>query len=180
YVLGEDNTAQRRDVVLGRMADGLRVVQSGLEPTDTVIVNGLQKVFMPGMPVTPTEVAMDAPAEAADSVAVVPEATPLKPSPEGEGYSDPVLPLMRREHGGRPLPWECGGASCDSSRASPGPSGRRSSRSIPRGRPPDRNFTQAARAATAAIAARTHSNGILPLLHRPPDLRRRAVDRDLR
>src|SRR5690606_41957690 len=32
YVLGEDNTAQRRDVVLGRMADGLRVVQSGLEP----------------------------------------------------------------------------------------------------------------------------------------------------
>ncbi|HLT43922.1 MAG TPA: efflux RND transporter periplasmic adaptor subunit [Luteimonas sp.] len=72
YVLGEDNTAQRRDVVLGRMADGLRVVQSGLEPTDTVIVNGLQKVFMPGMPVTPTEVAMEAPAEAADSVAVVP------------------------------------------------------------------------------------------------------------
>ncbi len=71
YVLGEDNTAQRRDVVLGRMADGLRVVQSGLEPTDTVIVNGLQKVFMPGMPVAPTRVAMESPDGAPDAVASV-------------------------------------------------------------------------------------------------------------
>ena len=65
YVLGEDNTAQRRDVVLGRVVDGLRVVQSGLAPEDKVIVNGLQKVFMPGMPVAPKPVAMDAPASEA-------------------------------------------------------------------------------------------------------------------
>ncbi len=58
YVLGEDNTAQRRDVVLGRAIDGLRVVESGLSPGDTVIVSGLQKVFMPGMPVAPKRVAM--------------------------------------------------------------------------------------------------------------------------
>src|SRR5690606_33035000 len=63
YVLGEDNTAQRRDVVLGRVVDGLRVVQSGLEPGDKVIVNGVQKVFMPGMPVAPKQVAMETPAE---------------------------------------------------------------------------------------------------------------------
>jgi len=68
YVLGEGDTAQRRDVVLGRVVGGLRVVQSGLEPGDKVIVNGLQKVFMPGMPVAPTQVAMEAP-PAADHVA---------------------------------------------------------------------------------------------------------------
>src|SRR5690606_34449222 len=71
YVLGEDNTAQRRDVELGRMAEGLRVVRSGLSPDDRVIVSGVQKVFMPGMPVDPTEVAMEAPDDAADVVASV-------------------------------------------------------------------------------------------------------------
>lgn len=68
YVLGEGSTAQRRDVVLGRMADGLRVVRSGLAANDKVIVNGLQKVFMPGMPVAAKPVPM-APAAAGDRVA---------------------------------------------------------------------------------------------------------------
>lgn len=58
YVLGEGNTAQRRDVTLGALANGLRVVDTGLKPGDKVIVNGLQKVFMPGMPVAPKQVAM--------------------------------------------------------------------------------------------------------------------------
>jgi len=58
YVLGEGDTAERRDVVLGSVIDGLRVVEQGLAPGDRVIVNGAQKVFMPGMPVAPTEVAM--------------------------------------------------------------------------------------------------------------------------
>ena len=40
------------------MIDGLRVVDTGLKPDDKVIVNGLQKVFMPGMPVAPKVVAM--------------------------------------------------------------------------------------------------------------------------
>ena len=71
YVLGEDDTAQRRDIELGRMADGLRVVRSGLLPEDRVIVSGVQKVFMPGMPVAPTEVAMEAPEGAAGVVASV-------------------------------------------------------------------------------------------------------------
>ena len=62
YVVGKDNTAQRRDVVLGRSVDGLRVVASGLTPRDRVIVQGVQKVFFPGMPVVPKQVAMGAPA----------------------------------------------------------------------------------------------------------------------
>ncbi len=51
YVLGDDSTAQRRDVVLGRMADGLRIVEAGLKAGDQVVVNGIQKIFFPGMPV---------------------------------------------------------------------------------------------------------------------------------
>lgn len=58
YVLGPDSTAQRRDVVLGSSVDGLRVVTSGLKPTDRVVVDGLQKVFFPGMPLKPTIVDM--------------------------------------------------------------------------------------------------------------------------
>ncbi|MBP6216043.1 MAG: efflux RND transporter periplasmic adaptor subunit [Luteimonas sp.] len=68
YVLGKDNTAQRKDVVLGRVIDGLRVVESGLSPGDAVIVSGLQKVFMPGMPVAPKKVAMPS-AQSAERVA---------------------------------------------------------------------------------------------------------------
>ncbi len=59
YVVGADNKAQRKDVELGRATDGLRVVRSGLGAQDRVIVNGVQKVFFPGMPVDPTLVAMD-------------------------------------------------------------------------------------------------------------------------
>ena len=58
YVVGEDNTAQRRDIVPGRIVEGLRVVESGLAAGDRVIVNGVQKVFMPGMPVAPKAIAM--------------------------------------------------------------------------------------------------------------------------
>lgn len=61
YVLGPKNAAVRKDVVLGRSIDGLRVVQSGLAPTDKVIVHGVQKVFFPGMPVAPKQIAMGAP-----------------------------------------------------------------------------------------------------------------------
>lgn len=60
YVLGPKNVAVRKDIVPGRMADGLRVVTSGLASTDKVIVGGVQKVFFPGMPVKPATVAMTA------------------------------------------------------------------------------------------------------------------------
>jgi membrane fusion protein, multidrug efflux system len=59
YVLGAVNTAQRKDVQLGPLVDGLRMVQSGLGTGDKVIVSGLQKIFYPGVPVTPKESAME-------------------------------------------------------------------------------------------------------------------------
>ncbi|WP_442951970.1 efflux RND transporter periplasmic adaptor subunit [Orrella sp. JC864] len=51
YVVDEQGRAQRRDVTLGRKAEGLRIVEQGLAPGEQVIVNGTQKVFFPGMPV---------------------------------------------------------------------------------------------------------------------------------
>lgn len=69
YVLGADHKALRKDVVLGRLIGGLRVVQSGLDAKDKVIVSGTQKIFFPGMQVQPDEVAMVAPAGGTATVA---------------------------------------------------------------------------------------------------------------
>ena len=51
-VVGADNSVQPRKVVLGPIVDGLRVVRSGLDPTDRVIIDGQQRV-RPGMKVAP-------------------------------------------------------------------------------------------------------------------------------
>jgi membrane fusion protein, multidrug efflux system len=59
YVLGAGDTAQRKDVQLGPLVDGLRIVQSGLGTGDKVIVGGLQKILYPGVPVTPKDSAME-------------------------------------------------------------------------------------------------------------------------
>jgi multidrug efflux system membrane fusion protein len=64
YVLGQNSTAQRKDVTLGRTIDGLRVVSAGLARDDQVVVDGVQKIFFPGMPVKATVVSMDKPAVA--------------------------------------------------------------------------------------------------------------------
>ncbi|ANR77889.1 MULTISPECIES: efflux RND transporter periplasmic adaptor subunit [Kosakonia] len=60
YIVDKEGKAQRRDITPGRLAAGLRIVQKGLNPGDKVIVDGLQKVFMPGMPVNAKTVAMNA------------------------------------------------------------------------------------------------------------------------
>lgn len=65
YVIGPENKALRRDVKLGAQVDGLRIVSQGLAPEDRVIVNGVQKVFFPGMPVDPQLVPMEKPEQPA-------------------------------------------------------------------------------------------------------------------
>jgi multidrug efflux system membrane fusion protein len=64
YIVDKDGKAQRRDIDVGRMAEGLRIVQKGLANGDRVIVDGMQKVFMPGMPVDAKSVAMTTTASA--------------------------------------------------------------------------------------------------------------------
>lgn len=61
WVIGPGNAATRRDVVPGPVVEGLRVIDKGLAGGETVIVNGVQKVFFPGMPVAPQVVPMDQP-----------------------------------------------------------------------------------------------------------------------
>ncbi len=60
YVLIVDDKGATsfRPVQLGENADGLRVVTSGLAPTDTIAVNNLAKIFYPGMAVTPVPASM--------------------------------------------------------------------------------------------------------------------------
>jgi len=72
-LVGADNKAQHQEVKLdGLTDDGLRIVLEGLKEGDKIIVNGMQRVMMPGQPVTPEEVPMDAkeaPAKAPDAKA---------------------------------------------------------------------------------------------------------------
>jgi hypothetical protein len=58
FVVGADQTVEYRTVTLGPLIDGLRVVQSGLQPHDRVVINGLQRV-RPGARVTPVMAAME-------------------------------------------------------------------------------------------------------------------------
>ncbi|HXC98753.1 MAG TPA: efflux RND transporter periplasmic adaptor subunit [Verrucomicrobiae bacterium] len=52
------NTVAYQAVVLGPAVDGKRIVRSGLQPGDKIIVNGLERV-RPGMPVTPQQEVAD-------------------------------------------------------------------------------------------------------------------------
>lgn len=52
-VLKPDSTVDYRSVQLGRLVDGFRVVTSGLEPGEQIVINGLQRI-RPGIKVTPT------------------------------------------------------------------------------------------------------------------------------
>jgi hypothetical protein len=53
-VVGDDNTVQRSYVKIGDVLDnGLIIIDSGLEPNQKVVINGLQRIRQPGQPVTP-------------------------------------------------------------------------------------------------------------------------------
>jgi len=56
-VLKSDNAVDYRPVTLGRLVDGLRVVESGLKPGERVVINGMMRV-RPGMKVAATEASM--------------------------------------------------------------------------------------------------------------------------
>jgi RND family efflux transporter MFP subunit len=69
--LTETNTVAYRPVRLGPLVEGKRIVRSGLDAGEQIVVNGLQRV-RPGMPVTPqTEVAATPKTTAAAPIAKV-------------------------------------------------------------------------------------------------------------
>jgi len=57
FVVGKDGKAEYREVKLGPVVDGLRVVKNGLKPGEKIVVNGLQRV-RPGSPITAQTVPM--------------------------------------------------------------------------------------------------------------------------
>jgi len=56
-LVGADNKAEYREVTLGALIDGLRVVTNGLNSGDRIVVNGLQRV-RPGAVIAPERVTM--------------------------------------------------------------------------------------------------------------------------
>ena len=43
YVVGADGMVTERMVEVGPIADGLRVIRSGLSPSDTIVIDGVQR-----------------------------------------------------------------------------------------------------------------------------------------
>lgn len=75
-VLGAGNKVEYRAVSLGRVVDGLRVVESGLQSGETIVIKGLVR---PGMQITPQRTSMQPPAAATASAAGA--ATPAAEAP---------------------------------------------------------------------------------------------------
>jgi RND family efflux transporter MFP subunit len=70
-VLKADSSVEYRAVTVGRMVDGLRIVESGLKPGENVVINGQLRV-RPGMKVAATHATMLV-------ASSVPAATPARP-----------------------------------------------------------------------------------------------------
>jgi RND family efflux transporter MFP subunit len=67
-VLKSDNTVEYRPITIGRVSDGLRIVDSGLKPGERIVINGMMRV-RPGMKVAATNAAMVAETPTAAPVA---------------------------------------------------------------------------------------------------------------
>ena len=86
FVIGEGNVAQPREVHLGTLIDGMRVVTSGLKAGDLVVVDGLQRV-RPGAPVQPIKVETD---ERGMPIATPPAGGPPGAAPAASAASAPA------------------------------------------------------------------------------------------
>ena len=62
YVVASDNSVRRQQITIGGRSGDLMAVESGLNPDDWVIINGLQKA-RPGGKVNPKQTALDEPKE---------------------------------------------------------------------------------------------------------------------
>jgi RND family efflux transporter MFP subunit len=69
YVVDKEHKVQYRKVDTGALFHGLRVIDSGVQPSDLVVVNGLQRV-RPGVEVNPQKVAMSYRLDSADKALV--------------------------------------------------------------------------------------------------------------
>jgi len=58
YVVNDESLVTLRNVTIGRLIDGLRVIRSGIDGSEEIVVNGLQRV-RPGAPITPHRVDLE-------------------------------------------------------------------------------------------------------------------------
>ncbi len=85
--VNDKNVVEFRPVRLGISADGMRVVEEGIQPTDWVIINGLQRA-RPGEEVKPVKAEMAAaaiapsPAAPTEAAGVRQQSAPTQPSAE--------------------------------------------------------------------------------------------------
>jgi len=99
WTVDEEQRVRYRPVEIGRLYEGLRIIRSGLRPSDRVIVAGVQRV-MPGIIVspqeaTPEEMGSAAPAGGtaeASPPAPASEAPPPAPADGSEGSSSSSTP----------------------------------------------------------------------------------------
>jgi membrane fusion protein, multidrug efflux system len=79
WIVGADNVPQPRPVTLGALVGGMRVLQTGVQPGEAVVVGGLQRV-RPGMPVAPNKLATDE-----RGMPVLPTSAPAPAAPAASG-----------------------------------------------------------------------------------------------
>jgi translation elongation factor EF-Tu-like GTPase len=60
FTVADDGTVGTKKVELGPIVDGLRVVRSGLAPTDRIVIDGIQRA-RPGQKVTAEDGTIKAP-----------------------------------------------------------------------------------------------------------------------
>jgi multidrug efflux system membrane fusion protein len=62
FAVADDGTVAAKRVELGPIVDGLRVIRSGLAPTDRIVIDGLQRA-RPGQKVKAEDGKIEAPAQ---------------------------------------------------------------------------------------------------------------------
>lgn len=90
-VVGANNMAEFREVRLGALLDGMRVITEGLKPGELVVVNGLQRV-RPGAPISPEKLETDARGMPIEKPPAAPPAAE-KPGEKKEGKVTRAAPV---------------------------------------------------------------------------------------
>jgi RND family efflux transporter MFP subunit len=88
-VVDKENKANYRAVKLGPLVDGLRVVKEGLQPGESIVVNGLQRV-RPGIQVQPEKTAMLPINTNIGTNAVATEDSKINTTPKPEAKTEPA------------------------------------------------------------------------------------------
>jgi RND family efflux transporter MFP subunit len=82
YVVDDDNTVTLRTVTTGRLIDGLRVIRSGIDGSEKIVVRGLQRV-RPGASVTPHMIDLETATSSPAPTTPVESAPAISPDSDG-------------------------------------------------------------------------------------------------